>query len=195
MKDEADELHDYYKQLKSWEADKFSAGWCKFSALADKQYEAAVEYANQNKAYLDESASLLSKRERERLSTTWDTTDLNSMLVNWVELKYDSIWSTDLCKEKKWELKQQNIFFRIVKQGSVLTYLTFHIFLIFLIFVTATLRRSVLALVYVLLLLPRVSQGSEVLRQREINRAKGEAAQRQRIAQIVAALRRKESEE
>jgi len=37
------------------------------------------------------------------------------MLVNYVELKYQKIWSNDLLKEKKWELKEQNFYFRAVK--------------------------------------------------------------------------------
>jgi hypothetical protein len=31
--------------------------------------------------------------------------DLNDILVNWVDLKYDQIWSDEYCKKKKWELK------------------------------------------------------------------------------------------
>jgi len=91
------------------------------------------------------------------------------MLVNYVELKYQKIWSNDLLKEKKWELKEQNFYFRAVKQGSVLVYLTGHIFLIFCIMMMATVRRSYFAFVYILIIIPRMKNGAEVLSQRELN--------------------------
>lgn len=91
------------------------------------------------------------------------------MLVNWVELKFDKVWSNDLLREKKWELKEQSFYFRTVKQGSVLVYLTFHILLIFLLMMMTAVRRSILSFLYVMILLPRMRDGAEVLSQRDNN--------------------------
>ena len=91
------------------------------------------------------------------------------MLVNWLELKYDKVWSNDLMREKKWELKEQSFYFRAVKQGSVLIYLSFHIFLIFVIMVMSTIRRSILSFGYIVILIPHMKDGSEVLGQRDSN--------------------------
>lgn len=94
------------------------------------------------------------------------------MLVNWLELKYDKVWSNDLMREKKLELKEQSFYFRAVKQGSVAVYLTFHIFLIFTILMIATVRRSIISFMYVIILLPRMKDGAEVLAQRDQNQGK-----------------------
>lgn len=91
------------------------------------------------------------------------------MLTNWVELKYDHIWSQDFMKEKKQEIKDNSSYYRIVKQGSQLIYVTFHIFTIFIVMLMATMRQSILALGYVFILLPRMKEGSEVLNQRNIH--------------------------
>jgi len=79
--------------------------------------------------------------------------DLNYHLINYVELKFNDLWSEEKVKEKKWELKQQNTYFRLVKQGSILVYLTSHLFVIFVILLMATLRQSFVSLVYFLLIL------------------------------------------
>jgi hypothetical protein len=91
--------------------------------------------------------------------------DLNDILVNWVDLKYNQIWSDEYCRKKKWELKNQSFYFRAVKQGSVLIYLSFHVITILIVLLMATLRGSIIALGYVLILLPRIKDGSEVLNQ------------------------------
>jgi hypothetical protein len=41
--------------------------------------------------------------------------DLNHTLVTYVDLKYNQIWSEEICRQKKWELKEQSPYFRIVK--------------------------------------------------------------------------------
>lgn len=94
------------------------------------------------------------------------------MLVNWLELKFDRVWSNDLLREKKWELKEECFYFRAVKQGSVMVYLSFHIVLCFIIMVMATVRRSLISFGYIAILLPRMKDGSEVLTQRDQNQAK-----------------------
>lgn len=94
------------------------------------------------------------------------------MLVNWVELKYDQIWSNEVVTEKKRELKQQSFYYRAVKQGSVLLYLTFHVFLMLVIMVMATVRRSIVSFVYIVILLPRMTDGAEVLKQRDQHQGK-----------------------
>ena len=95
--------------------------------------------------------------------------DLNQILINYIDLKYNEIWSTDQCRKVKAQFKQQSVYYRLVKQGSVLIYLTFHIFTIFLILLMATLRQSFFALGYVLIFIPRLKHGSEVLMQRNIH--------------------------
>lgn len=110
---------------------------------------------------------------------------MNYMLVNWVELKYDKVWSNDNLREKKWELKEQSFYFRTVKQGSVAVYLTFHVFMIFMILLMATVRRSIISFLYVIILLPRMKDGAEVLTQRDTNQGK----QRQDLIDKLECLR------
>jgi sRNA-binding regulator protein Hfq len=69
-------------------------------------------------------------------------------------MKYTKVWSDEFLSEVKREMKQNSIYFRIVKQGSMLTYLTLHIFTIFVILLMATMRQSLLSLIYVFMLLP-----------------------------------------
>ena len=95
--------------------------------------------------------------------------DLNDVLINYVDLKYQHIWSEDFIKKVKWEFKELSIYFRIVKQGSVLTYLSFHIFTILVVLLMATLRQSIMSLGYVMILIPRMKDGSEVLMQRDLH--------------------------
>mmetsp|Transcript_34734 Transcript_34734/g.53329 ORF Transcript_34734/g.53329 Transcript_34734/m.53329 type:complete len:261 (-) Transcript_34734:4378-5160(-) len=79
------------------------------------------------------------------------------------------MWSEEFVRRKKWEFKEMSIYFRLVKQGSVLIYLSFHIIAILVILLMATLRQSFLSLGYVLIVLPRMKDGSEVLIQRNIH--------------------------
>ena len=94
---------------------------------------------------------------------------MNYILTNYVDLKYPTIWSEEFLKQKKWEIKDNSSYFRIVKQGSQLAYICFHIFTIFLVLLMATMRQSIISLGYVLILLPRMKDGSEVLNQRNIH--------------------------
>lgn len=75
-------------------------------------------------------------KEYNRLNA-WD---LNYVLTNYVDLKYQSIWSEEFMKEKKWEIKKNCLYFRLVKQGSQLVYITFHIFTIFMVLLMAAMR-------------------------------------------------------
>jgi len=93
-------------------------------------------------------------------------------LTNYVDLKYQSIWSEEFIKEKKAEIKKNCIYFRLVKQGSQLVYITSHIFTIFVVLLMAAMRQSLFAIVYVLILLPRMKDGAEVLKQRDIQQGK-----------------------
>jgi len=98
--------------------------------------------------------------------------DLNYILTTYVDMKYQDIWSEDFLKEKKWEIKENSSYFRIVKQGSVLVYISFHITTIFVVLLMATMRQSIISLGYVFILLPRVKDGGEVLDQRNIHQSK-----------------------
>jgi hypothetical protein len=98
--------------------------------------------------------------------------DLNYLLVTYVDLQYDHIWSEDFCKKKKQEIKDNSAYYRIVKQGSQLVYISFHIFTIFIVLLMATMRQSLIAIGYVLILLPRMKDGSEVLDQSIIHQEK-----------------------
>jgi uncharacterized protein YlxW (UPF0749 family) len=91
--------------------------------------------------------------------------DLNYILTNYVDLKYTAIWSAEFLKEIKWEIKRQSLYFRLVKQGSVFIYLSFHVFTILVILFMAVLRQSYMSFGYVFLILPRVREGAHVLKQ------------------------------
>ena len=97
-----------------------------------------------------------------------DKMNPNDVLVNYVDLKYQEIWSKDFLKKIKGEFKQLSLYFRIVKQGSVLTYLTFHLVTILGVMLLATVRQSIISLGYVIILLPSLKDGSEVLNQRDL---------------------------
>ena len=98
--------------------------------------------------------------------------DLNYLLINYVDIKYLQIWSEKFLKQKKREMKERSSYYRIVKQGSVLVYLSFHIFTIFIILLMATMRQSLLSLGYVFILLLKMKDAAEVLNQRSIQQNK-----------------------
>ena len=75
-------------------------------------------------------------------------------------------------KLKKREIKSNSPYFRIVKQGSVLVYLTFHIITIFIVLLMAVMRQSMFSIGYVLFLLPRFKDAAEVLDQSAIKQFK-----------------------
>ena len=81
-----------------------------------------------------------------------------------MDITYDLIWSEEFVKEKKREIKNNSIFFRLVKRGSVLIYLTFHIITILIILLMSVTRESLLSLGYILILLPSIKDGAEVLK-------------------------------
>ena len=113
---------------------------------------------------------------------------MNYVLITYVDLKYNEMWSEDFIKEKKWEFKEMSTYFRLVKQGSILVYLSFHIIAIFVVLLMATLRQSFLSLVYVLIILPRMKDGSEVLIQRNIHQDKKKNESELEIEQIEQQL-------
>ena len=75
-------------------------------------------------------------------------------------------------KEKKWEIKKNCVYFRLVKQGSQLVYISFHILTILLVLLMAAMRQSFFAVIYVIILLPKMKDGAEVLKQRDIQQGK-----------------------
>lgn len=90
--------------------------------------------------------------------------DLNDVLVTYIDMKYSRIWSEDFCKEVKWYFKDQSLYFRVVKQGSVLCYLTFHIFTVISIMLLAIIRRSLISIGYYYILLPNLKDAADVLK-------------------------------
>lgn len=66
-----------------------------------------------------------------------------------------------------------------------MVYLTFHVALIFIILMMAAFRRSILSFLYVIVLMPRMKDGAEVLNQREMNQDK----QREEVKKELDALR------
>jgi ABC-type transport system involved in multi-copper enzyme maturation permease subunit len=72
------------------------------------------------------------------------------------------MWSTDLARTKKQELKMRNPYYRIVKQGSQAVYLTFHVTTILAIMLSTLLRRSFIAILYVFILLPHLRTATDV---------------------------------
>lgn len=111
--------------------------------VTDKQYRFALEYAR-------------AKRQD----------DLERNLVNYVDLRYIGLWNDKTCREKKWELKRQSNYFRLVKRGSLFIYLSFHVFTIMVILLMATVRASIISFIYVLILMPHFRTGAEVLTMR-----------------------------
>lgn len=53
-----------------------------------------------------------------------------------------------------------------------MVYLTFHIFTIFVVLLMAAMRQSFFAFVYLLILIPRMKDGKDVLKQRDIQQGK-----------------------
>jgi hypothetical protein len=98
--------------------------------------------------------------------------DLAEVMTAFVDLNSSKIWSDETLKEKKWEIKGNSSYFRVVKQGSILVYLTFHIFSIFVILVSAVIRQSILSMGYVAIIIMKLKDGAEVLEQRNINQNK-----------------------
>jgi len=90
------------------------------------------------------------------------------MLTTYVDLKYQAIWGEELLKEKKAEIKKNCMYYRLVKQGSQLIYVSFHIITIFIILLMSAMRQSFFGIVYVLILLPYLRDGAAVLKQRDI---------------------------
>lgn len=93
---------------------------------------------------------------------------MNYYLTNYVDLKYQTIWSDEFLKAKKWELKKNSSYFRLVKQGSQLVYISFHIITIFVVLLMAAMRQSLLAIGYMFILIFRMKDGAEVLKQRDL---------------------------
>ena len=92
-------------------------------------------------------------------------------------------------KEKKRELKTSSSYYRIVKQGSVLVYLSFHIFTIFIILLMATMRQSILSLGYVFILLPKIKDAAEVLNLRDIAQSKKTSDLKSKIIELEAEVK------
>lgn len=86
--------------------------------------------------------------------------------MTYIDLKYKKIWSDDFVKEVKWYFKDLSFYFRIVKQGSVLCYLSFHIFTIMSIILMAVIRQSLISVGYFLILAPHLKDAADVLKQR-----------------------------
>ena len=104
-------------------------------------------------------------------------------MTAYVDLKYINIWSEDFMKEKKREIKNNCAYYRVVKQGSVLVYLTFHIITIFITLLMAVMRQSFLSIVYVAVLLPRFKDAAAVLDQRSIHKNKAKDDLSKEVAQ------------
>lgn len=100
--------------------------------------------------------------------------DLNEKLITYIDLKYKQIWSNDFCRKIKWQMKEASVYFRLVKQGSIVVYLSCHVFTILFILLMAVLRQSLISLGYVLLILPRLKDGADVLRQNLLGQNKAE---------------------
>jgi hypothetical protein len=89
-------------------------------------------------------------------------------MTTYCDLKLNQIWSDDNIKNEKYMIKTSSFYFRAVKQGSIVVYLTFHIMTIFVVLIAALMRQSVQSIVYVMILLPHTRSGGEVLDQRLI---------------------------
>lgn len=99
--------------------------------------------------------------------------DLNARLEEYADLKHRDELARLQEDERakrirriKNDLKNQNLYFRIVKQGSILVYMIFHIVTITTILFMAVMRRSLLSIGYVLILLRHLRDAADVLKQR-----------------------------
>ena len=110
------------------------------------------------------------------------------MLTNYVDIKYDKIWSIDFIKQKKGELKNNSNYYRIVKQGSILVYLTFHVFTIFIVLFMAIMRQTLISIGYVICLLMRLNDAAKVLDQRQVQVDKRRKVLLEEIKQIRFAI-------
>ena len=117
------------------------------------------------------------------------------MLTNYVDIKYDKIWSIDFIKQKKGELKNNSNYYRIVKQGSILVYLTFHVFTIFIVLFMAIMRQTLISIGYVICLLMRLNDAAKVLDQRQVQVDKRRKVLLEEIKQIRFAITELNSED
>lgn len=117
---------------------------------------------------------------------------MNYNLTNYVDLKYQTIWSDEFIKEKKREIKKNCIYFRLVKQGSQLFYITFHIITILVVLLMAAMRQSIFGILYVLILLPSMKDGAGVLKQRNVQQGKEIEDLEHRIEDIKDELQQSE---
>lgn len=92
--------------------------------------------------------------------------DLQDIIITYIDLKYSQIWSNDFIKEVKWHFKEQDTYFRFVKQGSILAYMTFHVFTVLSIVLMAILRQSLIAFGYIIILIPNLHDAADILKQR-----------------------------
>jgi hypothetical protein len=60
----------------------------------------------------------------------------------------------------------------LVKQGSQLVYISFHIITIFFVLLMAAMRQSVFSIGYMFILIFRMANGAEVLKQRDLEQKK-----------------------
>ena len=123
-----------------------------------------------------------------------DRVDLNAVLITYVDLRCQDIWSDDFCKERKWDLKNLSTYFRLVKQGSILCYLSFHIFTIVSILFLAVVRQSLVSVGYVFILLPNLKNAADVLKQRLLEQDKQMIELGVRISEIEAWIERYEAD-
>lgn len=92
---------------------------------------------------------------------------LDSFLVNYIDLKYNEIWSIPFMKKIKNQLKQQNIYYNIVKSGSQVIYLLYHINTICLILLLSIMRQSLVSVIYIIVIIWKIMFNSEdALKQR-----------------------------
>jgi hypothetical protein len=89
--------------------------------------------------------------------------DLNYHLTTYVDLKSDVIWSEANLRAKKYYLKVNCTYYRMVKSGSKFIYLTLHVFSIFAILLMSILRKSLISVGYVILLVPKLKAAAQVL--------------------------------
>ena len=95
---------------------------------------------------------------------------LDSILVNYIDLKYNEIWSITFMKKIKKQLKQQNLYYNLVKDGSQAVYILKHIDAILLILLLSIMRQSLVSVIYIIVIVWKIMFNSEdALKQRSLN--------------------------
>ena len=136
--------------------------------LTDPKYDKLREdYSHLNSSYHKETSDKMVEIMKTNLKKF---ISLDSILVNYIDLKYNEIWSITFMKKIKKQLKQQNLYYNLVKDGSQAVYILKHIDAILLILLLSIMRQSLVSVIYIIVIVWKIMFNSEdALKQRSLN--------------------------